>query len=878
MRRHWLIGFAGTLALLIAALTVWSQVSPLGELVVRNLLGQNVGYITNADGRIVSIQPREREHHRNPWDKSQDLDVADGPLNHLIQLHKAAGLEMAAAAIPVPGLEPGTVFVAIHQEAYRAGTGSTAAIATALRALGLEDLKVYDTYLLASVPIAQLEAVANLPHVQYLEAQFPFVPGRLRSQGNNAGLQAAIPAQTHGATAWYRDGYSGQGVKVGIIDDGFDNYALLESRGVLPAAAGVLCFSSFLTFSTRSTPNGCPARGRHGTAVAEAVINTAPHASLYLVQLARTPDLWAAVDWLADQDVDIVNLSLGFPWDGPGDGTSHLQSSPLRIVDAAVNRGLAWVTSAGNENGTTWFGSLNTDPQTHDHLFPYPQPSFLGRLAGPPLACNIVTLTQAQPLTVFLRWDDAWPGATLDLDIYLYDTQSGRKIWGIGGKAAQRAGKRNSIPLEKFRSIRALPAGDYCLLIHNASATHNPQAVNQRPWIQLQLWNHSGYLHVSSGNGSIGNPAESASPGLLAVGAAPIDSPQQIADYSSRGLTVDGRIKPDLVGVAGGYSEAYAGPFHGTSQASPHVAGLAALVAQRFGHPPAQIVERLLQNAAPRPGSSDHIWGHGLARLPALVPTAATAPTPATETELSCLGPDGMSPDLACDKRILATVRDTLRGTTTDMLESWVGSSHYALIEGVSDEGNPRRVQGLRINGGVSYAPGPRLAGTIPPELGLLTELRTLELRNHQLTGPIPPTLGRLAHLQQLDLGNNQLTGPIPPELGRLAHLQRLDLSSNQLTGTIPPELGQLAELQRLSLSSNQLTGTIPPELGQLAHLRSLGLDTNQFTGPLPTFLDREGIAIWLDGNRFTGCFPRAFDWACNCTSLPRRLGYCDDG
>ena len=35
-------------------------------------------------------------------------------------------------------------------------------------------------------------------------------------------------------------------------------------------------------------------------------------------------------------------------------------------------------------------------------------------------------------------------------------------------------------------------------------------------------------------------------------------------------------------------------------------------------------------------------------------------------------------------------------------------------------------------------------------------------------------------------LGGNQLTGEIPPELGNLTQLQNLDLRQNQLTGEIP--------------------------------------------------------------------------------------------
>ena len=74
----------------------------------------------------------------------------------------------------------------------------------------------------------------------------------------------------------------------------------------------------------------------------------------------------------------------------------------------------------------------------------------------------------------------------------------------------------------------------------------------------------------------------------------------------------------------------------------------------------------------------------------------------------------------------------------------------------------------------------------------------------------------------ELNFGGNQLTGTIPAELGQLTQLQRLFLWSNQLTGEIPVELGQLSQLQSLSLSGNQLTGEIPVELGQLSQLQGV--------------------------------------------------------
>ena len=69
----------------------------------------------------------------------------------------------------------------------------------------------------------------------------------------------------------------------------------------------------------------------------------------------------------------------------------------------------------------------------------------------------------------------------------------------------------------------------------------------------------------------------------------------------------------------------------------------------------------------------------------------------------------------------------------------------------------------------------------------------------------------------------NELTGPIPPELGHLANLTSLDLDSNNLTGRVPAELGRLHKLRSLSLSDNLLTGSLPLNFVGLSNLETLG-------------------------------------------------------
>ena len=47
----------------------------------------------------------------------------------------------------------------------------------------------------------------------------------------------------------------------------------------------------------------------------------------------------------------------------------------------------------------------------------------------------------------------------------------------------------------------------------------------------------------------------------------------------------------------------------------------------------------------------------------------------------------------------------------------------------------------------------------------------------------------------RLLLNSNHLTGTIPRELGQLSQLTYLDIDTNQISGPIPPELGQLSQL-----------------------------------------------------------------------------------
>ena len=112
------------------------------------------------------------------------------------------------------------------------------------------------------------------------------------------------------------------------------------------------------------------------------------------------------------------------------------------------------------------------------------------------------------------------------------------------------------------------------------------------------------------------------------------------------------------------------------------------------------------------------------------------------------------------------------------------------------------------------------------------------------MNGPIPAELGRLTNLQRLSLRNNKLSGPIPAELGRLTEVWRLSLNDNELTGPIPPELGGMAALRVLLLYNNTgMSGQLPAGLTRLGQLEQLMAGGTGLCAP-----SDPGILNWLDG------------------------------
>jgi hypothetical protein len=151
------------------------------------------------------------------------------------------------------------------------------------------------------------------------------------------------------------------------------------------------------------------------------------------------------------------------------------------------------------------------------------------------------------------------------------------------------------------------------------------------------------------------------------------------------------------------------------------------------------------------------------------------------------------------------------------------------------------------------------LRGQIPPEIGLLSELVTLQLKQSDfkgssipeqigklslleklliqscsLSGTIPVTVANITTLKDLNLAGNDLSGPFVESIGKLSNIEELHLYDNALNSSIP-DVSKLTNLKQLNLRENKLIGSIPTEIGLLTLLSEVNLYLNQMTGKIPS-------------------------------------------
>jgi len=349
---------------------------------------------------------------------------------------------------------------------------------------------------------------------------------------------------------WTAEGFTGNGVRVGVIDVQFGGWEDLLGIELPPADR-----TTYRAFNGSSVV----ASEVHGTACAEIVHDIAPDADLYLAHVRSLSGLYQALDWFVAEGVDLATMSLGWYGVGPGDGTGETNDQIAAFVATAD---APFFSSAGNERRSHWQGRSLDDNGD----------GWVAFSAGDDTNSLTTNLAAGDRVGVTLTWND-WGAPSNDYSLHLYNLDGDVPV-EVDVSDRPQSGQGWQTPFENI-SYTAPEGGRFGVKINrsNVVGIHD-----------LEIFSADSNLEIRAEEGSLTIPSDSDA--VIAVAAIAYGGSFSYRSFSSAGPTngpggtLDGGVvKPDLSGYDGVSTVSYGpGGFYGTSAASPHAAGAAAVL------------------------------------------------------------------------------------------------------------------------------------------------------------------------------------------------------------------------------------------------------------------------------------------------------------
>jgi hypothetical protein len=395
-------------------------------------------------------------------------------------------------------------------------------------------------------------------------------------------------------------------------------------------AAGVLIGSSggivARSFSANNDLEGLPpvttpacafaGAGAEGTALLEIVHDLAPGAKLTFANGDTDLAFNNAVNFLAASN-DVVLDDIGF-YGEPYDGTSNVSKNTAAALNNPAWPIRAYFTSVGNDADEHYYGAYTdsgVDGPTISgittpgrlHLFQRTTDTTdVLNLGAQPY--NVIALPQNGEAAIFLSWNDPFGGSSNNYDMYLVQQSTGKVV---ASSTDVQNGRQD--PVEVIDYVNRGAADRFLIVVQNVRGAAQPRNLNifslqpecatggplvlAPPRHERHNYN-TATRSVSAQGDAGGSPVSVVSVGAICSASAAsaaafspsvpdescLDTSHRTAEFfSSRGPTLDGRIKPDIAAVDGvsiSGAGSFPAPFFGTSAASPHLGGIAALVLQ----------------------------------------------------------------------------------------------------------------------------------------------------------------------------------------------------------------------------------------------------------------------------------------------------------
>lgn len=521
---------------------------------------------------------------------------------------------------PVPAAEPGAMvdetpalwFVELKSPPAVEGTSPRLLakekkdFRSAARAAGLQFTERYafDTLfngLSIAIDPADLGRLARIPGVT---AIYPVVEVDAPEQPISGATPELVTAiQMTGADIAQSDlGFTGAGIKVAVMDTGID-YDHPDLGGCFGPGCRV-AYGYDLVGDAYTGPSGpdpvpdddpddCGGHGTHVAGIVGAngtVVGVAPEVTFGAYRVfgcsgSTSADIMiAAMERALADDMDILNMSIGSAFQWP-------QYPTAAASDRLVNAGMVVVASIGNSGasgvysaGAPGVGKKTIGTASFDNVgIIYP----VFEVDGTDIGYN--PMTHSGPVPTSGTEEIVYVGRACNADLPLLADPTGKVALINRGACSFNE-----------KATNAINAGAIAVVIHNSSPG------NFNGTLGTPIDGITPVVSISLDDGMFirSLPAPVSMTWTDRQGSFPNPTGGLIASSSSYGLAPDLSVKPDIGAPGGGIYSTYPlelggyATLGGTSMASPHVAGAAALLLQSNPRIPSQVVRDILQNSA----------------------------------------------------------------------------------------------------------------------------------------------------------------------------------------------------------------------------------------------------------------------------------------
>lgn len=526
-----------------------------------------------------------------------------------------------------------------------------------LQALGLENIAQYGAVVSGMMPLGKIRHLLSLNSLRSAAAAWRPITnvGAVTSEGV-AVLGADLLRTGDENTGVYQDGYTGSGVKIGVLSDSYGHRTDAptatddQASNDLPPSPRIDILDDSANCGSVIAPAACSDEGR---AMKQLIYDVAPGVDFaFHTAFASETHFANGIQALADSGAHIiVDDVLYFAEPMFQDGIV------AQAVNNVVSQGVAYFSSAGNQAKKSYEADFEGSGERltvlTGWLCPWVcQEEDRGELhdfnSGPQIDFKqSITIPAGRTVIFTIQWADPFgslggSGAQSDFDMYLVDADMTILASGISDNISSG----EPVEIFQFANSGTEPV-TYDLLITHFAGPATDTLVKYVIFGGIGLSSEVTGEYLNDDRSTLYGHANAA--GAEAVGAVFWNSqPLKLESFSSRGgtpilfeadgtPTFDARAdKPEVLGPDGTNTTFFYSDrdgdgwpnFYGTSAAAPHVAAVAALMLE--ANPslsPAQIYSALEVTAVELDGQDgfDNDHGHGL--VDAVAAVAYVAPT-----------------------------------------------------------------------------------------------------------------------------------------------------------------------------------------------------------------------------------------------------------